>query len=139
MLKKMMMVLPSVFALIIAPMAMASDEVAAGNQEQVAANDAAANQAAPAHEAAVAAPAEQAKPNAGSAGWMAIATGIGLGLAAFGGALGQGRVASAALEGLARNPNAADKLQAPMILGLAFIESLVLFVWVVMFLIQNKF
>jgi F-type H+-transporting ATPase subunit c len=59
--------------------------------------------------------------------WRAMAAGITIGVAAFGGALGQGRAAAAALEGIARNPNASDKLFVPMILGLALIESLVIY------------
>lgn len=75
---------------------------------------------------------------AGDGGWIAIGVGIGMGLAAMGGALGQSRAAAAALEGIARNPNASDKVFVPMILGLAFIESLVLFTWVLLLLIVNK-
>ena len=74
----------------------------------------------------------------GEAGWIAIAAGIGLGLAAFGGGLGQGRAASAALDGIARNPGAADKLFVPMILGLAFIESLVIFALLIAFMLLGK-
>ena len=48
-------------------------------------------------------------------------------IAAFGGALGQGRVASAACEGIARNPGAAGNIRTTMILGLVFIETLALF------------
>jgi F-type H+-transporting ATPase subunit c len=59
--------------------------------------------------------------------WIAVAAGFGIALAAFGGALGQGRTASTALDGIARNPGAADKLFVPMILGLALIESLVIY------------
>ncbi len=69
-------------------------------------------------------------------GIYAIAIAIGIGIAAFGGAFGQSRTAAAALEGIARNPNASDKVFVPMILGLAFIESLVLFTWVLMLLMQ---
>ena|SRR6478752_1227628 len=65
----------------------------------------------------------------------AWAAGIAIGLAALGGALGQGRTAAAALEGIARNPNASDKLFTPMILGLALIESLVIYALVVDFAI----
>src|SRR6185503_19877038 len=36
--------------------------------------------------------------------WIAVAAGIGIALAAFGGELGQGRTASTALDGIARNP-----------------------------------
>lgn len=50
-----------------------------------------------------------------------------LGLAVFAGTRAQSGAASAALEGIARNPSAADKLQTPMILGLALMESLVIF------------
>ncbi|MEM9069323.1 MAG: ATP synthase F0 subunit C [Myxococcota bacterium] len=59
--------------------------------------------------------------------YKAIAAGLAIGIAAFGGALGQGRAAAAALEGVARNPNAADKLQTPLLLSLALIESLVIY------------
>ncbi len=63
-----------------------------------------------------------------------LGAGIGLGLAAFGGALGQGRTASSALEGISRNPAASDKVFTPMIIGLALIESLVLYAFVIAFL-----
>ncbi len=71
-------------------------------------------------------------------GIYAVAIAVGIGIAAFGGTLGQSRTAAAALEGIARNPNASDKVFVPMILGLAFIESLVLFTWVLMLLMQLK-
>ena len=70
--------------------------------------------------------------------WYAIAAAIGLGIAAFGGALGQGRAAAAALEGISRNPGAAARIQTPMILGLALIESLVLFAFVIAFQLLGK-
>ena len=71
-------------------------------------------------------------------GWIALAAGLGIGIAAFGGALGQGRAAAAALEGIARNPSAADKLFTPMILGLALIESLVIYALIIAILLQGK-
>jgi len=67
-----------------------------------------------------------------------MAAGLGMALAAFGGALGQGKAAAAALEGIARNPSASDKLFTPMILGLALIESLVIYSLVISILILNK-
>jgi F-type H+-transporting ATPase subunit c len=70
--------------------------------------------------------------------WVAIAAGLGLGIAAFGGALGQGRAAAAALDGIARNPSAADKLFTPMIIGLALIESLVIYALLISFLLLGK-
>jgi F-type H+-transporting ATPase subunit c len=57
---------------------------------------------------------------------LAIGAGLAIGLAALGGGLGQGRSASAALEGIARNPQASNKIFTPMIIALALTESLVL-------------
>ena len=74
-----------------------------------------------------------------AAGYVAIGAGFAIGLAALGGAIGQGNAVRAALEGIARNPDAAGKIQTPMILGLALIESLVIFGFVVAFLLQGKF
>jgi F-type H+-transporting ATPase subunit c len=79
---------------------------------------------------------EVAKREAGA--WIAIAAGIGIAIAAFGGALGQSRAVSTALEGIARNPGAADKLFTPMILGLALIESLVIYALIIAFLLLGK-
>ena len=70
--------------------------------------------------------------------WIAAAAGFAIGIAALGGTLSQGRAASAALEGISRNPGAAARIQTPMILGLALIESLVLFALVIAFLLQGK-
>jgi len=74
----------------------------------------------------------------GQAGWIALAAGLGLGIAALGGALGQGRAAATALDGIARNPGAADKIRGPMILGLALIESLVIYSLIIAFLLLGK-
>jgi len=83
------------------------------------------------------APAAFAQEAAGSAasakGLAALAAGIGMALAAFGGALGQGRVASAACEGIARNPGASGAIRTAMILGLVFIETLALFTLAIIF------
>jgi F-type H+-transporting ATPase subunit c len=68
----------------------------------------------------------------------ALGAGLAIALAALGGALGQGRAAAAALEGISRNPGAAPRIQTPMILGLALIESLVLFAFAVSFLLYSK-
>lgn len=69
---------------------------------------------------------------------LALGAGLGLGLAALGGGLGQGKTAAAALEGIARNPGAADKLFVPMIIGLALIESLVLYTFIISIFLQAK-
>lgn len=68
----------------------------------------------------------------------ALAAGLAIGLAVLGGTLGQARAAAAALEGISRNPGAAARIQTPMILGLALIESLVLFAFAIAFLLQGK-
>ncbi len=71
--------------------------------------------------------------------WGFVAAALCIAVAAFGGALGQGRAAVAALEGIARNPGAADKMFAPMILGLALIESLVIYALVISIIIVFNF
>ena len=69
---------------------------------------------------------------------LAIGAGLAIGLGVLGGTLGQGKAATAALEGIARNPSASDKLFTPMILGLALIESLVIYALVIAFMLQGK-
>ena len=65
--------------------------------------------------------------------YKAIAAGFGFALAAALAAIGQSRVAAAAAEGVARNPGAGARIQTIMILGLVFIETLVLFTLVIVF------
>jgi F-type H+-transporting ATPase subunit c len=69
---------------------------------------------------------------------IALASGLAIAIGAFGAALGQGRMAASAMESIGRNPNAADKIQLPMILGLAFIEALALYAFVIAFFLQGK-
>lgn len=69
---------------------------------------------------------------------VALAAAIAIGLAALGGTTAQGRATSAALEGIARQPSAAPRIQTPLILGLALIESLVLFAFVIAILLVGK-
>ncbi len=66
----------------------------------------------------------------------AMAAAIAIGLAAFGGAIGQGNAAAAALKGIARNPGSADQVFTPLLLGLAFIESLVIYALLIAFMIK---
>jgi F-type H+-transporting ATPase subunit c len=70
--------------------------------------------------------------------FLAGGAALAIGLAALGGTLGQGRATASALEGIARQPSAAPRIQTPLILGLAMIESLVLFAWAMAFLLQMK-
>ncbi|HOV90558.1 MAG TPA: ATP synthase F0 subunit C [Syntrophorhabdaceae bacterium] len=69
---------------------------------------------------------------------VALAAGFGVAIAAFGGALGQGKGIASALDGIARNPGASGKIVTPMIIGLAMIESLVIYSLVVSLLLIFK-
>ena len=60
--------------------------------------------------------------------WSIITAGFALGIAAFGGALGQGKSIAAACEAIARNPSATGDIRGALILGLVLIESLVIYV-----------
>jgi F-type H+-transporting ATPase subunit c len=71
-------------------------------------------------------------------GLIALGAGLGIGLAALGGGIGQGRAAAGALEGIARNPGAAGQIRGPMILGLALIESLVIYALIIALLLTLK-
>ena len=60
-------------------------------------------------------------------GLAAAGIAIGMGIAAAGGGIAQGAAIKAACEGTARNPDASGKISQSLILGLAFIESLVIY------------
>ena len=55
----------------------------------------------------------------------------GAGLAAIGAGIGIGRIGGSALEGIARQPEAASKIQATMLIAAAFVEAVSLFAVVV--------
>ncbi len=76
---------------------------------------------------ALPAAAQEAGTAAGHSNWTYSAIGLGIAVAAA--AYGQSKVASAVAEGIARNPAARPGIQLALFLGLAFIESLVLFIW----------
>lgn len=75
----------------------------------------------------------QAQSFEGSSGnsLIGLAAGLVLGIAAFGGTTAQGKAVSSSVEAIGRNPSAAKGLFVPMILGLVFIETLVIFSFVV--------
>ena len=73
-----------------------------------------------------------------SRGLVALAAGLAIGIAAVGAGLGQGRAVAAAMESIGRNPNAADRIQTPMIIGIAFIEALAIYALVIAFSLQGK-
>ncbi len=67
---------------------------------------------------------------------LALAGGLGVSIAAIGAALAQGRVGAAALEGIARQPEAAGRIQTAMIIALALIESLAIYALLVSLIIM---
>lgn len=69
---------------------------------------------------------------------IAIAAGVAVAIAAFGAALGQGRVGAAAMESIGRNPNAADRLFLPLVLTLALLEALALYGFVIAIILTGK-
>ncbi len=71
-------------------------------------------------------------------GMLALAVGLGLPIAVLSAAAGQGRAAAAALEGIARQPEAAGRIQTAMIIALALIESLVIYALLMFFLLNGK-
>jgi len=73
-----------------------------------------------------------------AAGMIALSAGLAIAGAAFGAALGQGRAVAAAMESIGRNPNSADRIQTPMIIGIAFIEALAIYALVIAFFLQGK-
>jgi F-type H+-transporting ATPase subunit c len=75
--------------------------------------------------------AEKPKPPEHVAMWIVIASGFSMAIAAAFCGIAQSRVAAAACEGMARNPAAAGSIRTAMILGLVFIETLVLFTLVI--------
>lgn len=60
--------------------------------------------------------------------WSIITAGFALAIAAFGGALSQGKAVASAAEAIARNPGASGEIRGALILGLVLIESLVIYV-----------
>ena len=70
-------------------------------------------------------------------GLLALGMALGTGIAAQGCGQGQGRAAAAALEGIARQPEATGTLQTVMIIGLAMIESLTIFALLTFFILMS--
>jgi len=70
--------------------------------------------------------------------WLALASGFGFSIVAAAGAISQGRALAAAMEGIARNPGAREQMFIPLVLGLVFIESLVIYALVLALILQGK-
>ena len=90
----------------------------------------------------VASPAMAAEEAAAGGGeaipWGMFAPALAIGLAAFGGSLGQGKGMASACEAIGRNPGAVGPIRITMIIGLALIESLVIYALVIAFMLQGK-
>ena len=75
---------------------------------------------------------------ASSRGMMAVGAGLGAGLAVIGAGLGIGRIGGQAVEGMARQPEAAGKIQTAALIFAALIEGAALFGVVIAFQMQGK-
>ena len=69
---------------------------------------------------------------------LALTVPLALGLAAMASAFGLGRAVSAALDAIARQPEAGGQIQTAMIIGCALIEALTIYVLVIAFVLQGK-
>lgn len=74
-----------------------------------------------------------AQDGGGATNWVAITSGFSMAIASGLCALGQGKAIAGAAEGMARNPAAAGAIRGALILGLVLIESLALYVLVIIF------
>jgi F-type H+-transporting ATPase subunit c len=67
----------------------------------------------------------------GYASYVGLGCVVGLGIAAFGGSIAMGNAVNSALNGIARNPGTAGKITTTLLIGLALIESLVIYTLVI--------
>jgi len=74
----------------------------------------------------------------GSSASLGLALGLGLAIAAFGGALGQSNAIAKAVDAVARQPEAGGRIQGMMIIGLALIETLVIYMLLICFMWGTK-
>jgi len=79
-----------------------------------------------------------AQAGSGSSYLLGLALGLGLALAAFGGALGQSNAIAKAVDAVARQPEAGARIQGMMIIGLALIETLVIYMLLICFMWGGK-
>lgn len=82
--------------------------------------------------------AAEAEAGGGAAGLIGVGAGLAMGLGALGCGMGQGRAVASAMESIGRNPSSTDRLQTPMIIGLALIESIAIYCLVIAFFLQGK-
>jgi F-type H+-transporting ATPase subunit c len=75
--------------------------------------------------------AQDGEEGGGGANLGLLGAAVGIGIAAAGGAIGQGRATGEACAGLARNPGAGGRIQIMLLIGLAFMESVVIYALVI--------
>jgi len=80
----------------------------------------------------------QSTQNAAAKANLGLALGLGLAIAAFGGALGQSNAIAKAVDAVARQPEAGARIQGMMIIGLALIETLVIYMLLICFMWGGK-
>lgn len=84
--------------------------------------------------------ADEAGHAAGKGDWSSfIAVGFGMALAVIAAATAQGKIASAFMDGVSRNPGAQKSMFVPLILSLVFVETLVLFTFLIVSTLAGKF
>jgi len=71
--------------------------------------------------------------------WGMLGAGVGAGLSAIGAGIGIGRLGGQAMDGIARQPEMAQRIQTSAIIFAALIEGVALFGIVIAFLVQLKF
>ena len=74
----------------------------------------------------------------GSAQYVGLGLALGLGIAALGGALGQSNAIGKSVDAVARQPEAGGRIQGMMIIGLALIETLVIYMLLICFMWGDK-
>ena len=82
--------------------------------------------------------AQPAAPAPTGVRWNLVSAAFLLGIAAAAGAIGQGRGIAAACDGIARNPSAGGAIRTAMIIGLALIESLVIYALIIAFMAMRS-
>jgi F-type H+-transporting ATPase subunit c len=80
---------------------------------------------------------KQAPPNVKIA--LAASIGFGLAIAVFGGAIGQSRAISSSVEAMARQPEIAGRIFGSMVVGIALIETLVIYMFLICFFLMGEF
>ena len=69
---------------------------------------------------------------------LALSVPLALGIAAVASAFGLGRAVAAAMDAIARQPEAGGRIQTVMIIGCAMIEALTIYALVSMFIFQGR-